>query len=91
MVSVYAGSFLIVPLFTVKKETRSLAKSEDGKRGIRALTRKEKKCNSHLGERENERGTELHNFQATSVSNHEFKARPATTIFCYPFLDTFIM
>ena len=91
MVSVYAGSFLIVPLFTVKKETRSSAESEDGKRGIRALTREEKECNSHLGERANERGTELHNCQATSVSNHEFKARPVTTIVCYLFLDTFIM
>lgn len=89
--SVYAGSLPIVPLFTVKEETRSLAESEDGKRGIRALTREEKKCTSHLGKRENERGTELHTFQATSVSNHEFKARPVTTTVCYPFLDTFIM
>lgn len=37
----HAGSFLIVPLFTVGKETRSSAETEDGKRGIGALTREE--------------------------------------------------
>lgn len=40
-VSVYATPFLIVPVFSVKEETRSSPESEGGNRGFRALTREE--------------------------------------------------
>lgn len=57
VVGAHAGSFLTVPLFTVVKETRSSAETEDGKRH-QGFDRRGRGADSHPEERESSRGRE---------------------------------
>lgn len=68
VVSAQVGSFLTVPALSVQKETGSSAESEDGKRGIGALTMK-----SHAGKKKNGWGRELHNGQEQEGSDHKLQ------------------
>lgn len=68
VVSAQVGSFLTVPVLSVQKETGSSAESEDGKRGIGALTMK-----SHSGEKKNGWGRKLHNGQEQEGATTNFK------------------